>query len=67
LTSLRCRPQPFWSSVGEAARIPPWPQRKRCLPPPLTHRTGIYGITWECMGVNGRRRDEHPNRRETGT
>jgi hypothetical protein len=51
--------------MGEAAQIPPWPLRKRGQPLPFTHRTGIYGIAWEFMGVNGKTRDKLACARET--
>src|SRR6476660_4449131 len=39
--------------VGEAARVPPWPRKERCLPlPPLTERAN-HGITWDIMGGQG--------------
>src|SRR4029078_9814837 len=39
--------------VGEAARVPPWPRKERCLPlPSLTERAN-HGIAWDIMGGQG--------------
>src|SRR5262245_64364762 len=53
--------------VGGAAQFPPWPLKERGqLLPPFTHRTGIGGIAWDNMGVNGHNRDGTGFPREKG-
>src|SRR3990172_9831709 len=42
---------------GRGGADPPVASKERGQPPPLTHRTGSYGIAWDFMGVNGEWRE----------
>lgn len=59
-TALRRRRPGLRKWVEEAARIPPWPQRKRCLLPPphspnghIWDNMGYYGRQWKTLGKSG--------------
>src|SRR5918994_1473797 len=47
---------------GRGGADPPVASKERGQPPPLTHRTGNYGIAWDYMGVNGEQRSRLPVR-----
>src|SRR5215831_12051185 len=52
-------------SGGRGGADPPVACKERGQPPPLTHRTGSDGITWDFMGVNGKRREWVNHQRES--
>src|SRR5680860_372003 len=62
LQELWCRPSP--ENGGRGGADPPVDSKERGQPPPLTHRTGIHGIAWEFMGVNGECRERRTGTRE---
>src|SRR5215467_5211664 len=64
LTSLECETL-LSKSGGRGGADPPVACKERGQPPPLTHRTGSYGITWDLMGVNGKRWERGDHQRDS--